>query len=696
LINDLSTVRKTEYLNPSNPSRGKMTDLFKPIWSTPPRRATSQWIDLMQKSPRTDPMHKIASDVAATSYKLYAKVYNKETKQNKTEITEHISLDLLNCPCPMDKTITRSRLFYMTEMYMLSPAGECLWLLEKNALGVPTEIYIVPPHWVIQTPTKQIPYFRILPMGNTSYQMVYVDPDDVIWFKDHDLLYPYSRGRGRSEGIADEIETDEYMAKTQKLKFFNGATPDWVGIMPGVDEDAMARTKESWYKEVGGYQNAHKMKFINWDAKFQKMSETSQEMDYVNSRKFLRDTCLQHYNMPPELFGIVENSNRSTIDAAYELYTRNTLSVQLRSFDDSLNAQFFPLFDSKLFIEHDNVIPADKDFVLKQAESGLKNGAMMVDEYRIKNGLDPLPNGKGHILLVPLNMMSINVDNDELTDTPANQNANSPPGKEPKSSGKRITTKQFEQMKAQIWKRNDNGAKKYEQPMSTAVKGFFKTQQNRLIKQLGKSYHQGITKDDETADFDVDDYDWEADDEKLLAAMSAIYLLSAKEGNAAAEELFSLGVDWKLINPAVLKWIQKNGLKAAKDINSTTKDALSKTLTEGMSVGEGIPKLKDRVLDIYDTATTSRAENIARTETHNAHAVGNYETFVKGGVKKKSWLTTMDGRERSWHADMDGEAVGIDEQFSNGLDYPGDPGGDGAEVCNCRCVLMPEFDEGNE
>ena len=43
------------------------------------------------------------------------------------------------------------------------------------------------------------------------------------------------------------------------------------------------------------------------------------ELDMVQSRKFLRDECLQHYQIPPEAFGIIENSNRATIDSSLYL-----------------------------------------------------------------------------------------------------------------------------------------------------------------------------------------------------------------------------------------------------------------------------------------------------------------------------------------------------------------------------------------
>jgi HK97 family phage portal protein len=487
LLDRVNMVKAAFMSNPDGYIRNRAAELFKPIWSQPVRRSTSQWLDLMQKSPRTDPMHKIAADVSVTPYKLYVK--NTEPKR---EIKQHIALDLLDNPCE-DKTITKSRLFYMTEMYTLSNAGEAFWIIERNGLGVPTEIYIVPPTWVLHTPTVSIPYFRILPMGNTSYQMIYVLPEDVIWFKEHELNMPYGRGRGRAEGIGDELETDEYMAKWQKTKFFNGAIPSYIGIMPGADEPTIDRMSEKWNADVGGYNKGHKTKFINWDAKITKLSDNEQEMDYIQSRKFLRDTCLQHWSMSGELFGILENANRSTIDLAYDLYARNTLSIRLKNFDDTLNAQFFPQFDKRIYIEHDNVIPEDKEFILKQSESGLKNGGLLVDEWRIMNGKEPLPDGKGRILYTPLNMVPTNIDEDDImSNSPALQED----GKTYHSKG--MTDKQ----KAVVWKALDKTAVKHERQFEKACKKFFQGQQDRVTAALMKKMADGFTTKDATDDPD--------------------------------------------------------------------------------------------------------------------------------------------------------------------------------------------------
>ncbi len=48
----------------------------------------------------------------------------------------------------------------------------------------------------------------------------------------------------------------------------------------------------------------------------------------------------------------------------------------------------------------------------------------------------------------------------------------------------------------------------------------------------------------------------------------------------------------------------------------------------------------------------------------------------------------MDKKTRPSHQRVDGEIREIDERFSNGLMFPGDPEGSAGEVINCRCVLL--------
>ena len=87
-----------------------------------------------------------------------------------------------------------------------------------------------------------------------------------------------------------------------------------------------------------------------------------------------------------------------------------------------------------------------------------------------------------------------------------------------------------------------------------------------------------------------------------------------------------------------------------------------------------------------------KAMRIARTEAHRvantAHMDAQIKAKEKGADILKQWDATLDARTRDSHKAVDGELKKIDEEFSNGLMFPGDPDGSAAEVINCRCTLL--------
>ena len=87
----------------------------------------------------------------------------------------------------------------------------------------------------------------------------------------------------------------------------------------------------------------------------------------------------------------------------------------------------------------------------------------------------------------------------------------------------------------------------------------------------------------------------------------------------------------------------------------------------------------------------------ARTMMTSAENRGRFDSYKRAesmGIKvEKQWLATPDGRTRHSHAAQDGEHVPVDEEFGNGLMFPGDPDGDPREVYNCRCTMVALVEE---
>lgn len=123
---------------------------------------------------------------------------------------------------------------------------------------------------------------------------------------------------------------------------------------------------------------------------------------------------------------------------------------------------------------------------------------------------------------------------------------------------------------------------------------------------------------------------------------------------------------------------------------------VASAITQGVLQGESIDKVAKRVRSVADMdyRAAMRTARTAMTSAQNAGRADAYRRAEGMGIHvRKQWLATLDGRTRHSHRRLDGEVVGMDESFSNGLSYPGDPGpGIGSEVYNCRCTLVPVVD----
>lgn len=115
--------------------------------------------------------------------------------------------------------------------------------------------------------------------------------------------------------------------------------------------------------------------------------------------------------------------------------------------------------------------------------------------------------------------------------------------------------------------------------------------------------------------------------------------------------------------------------------------AVQSGILQGKSIGKIANDLQRRIPDM-SRKSAIRAARTAMTGAQNGGRMDSYKAASDMGIKaRKRWVATKDDRTRKSHRRMDGETVGWDERFSNGLMYPGDPSGPGAEVYQCRCTL---------
>lgn len=121
---------------------------------------------------------------------------------------------------------------------------------------------------------------------------------------------------------------------------------------------------------------------------------------------------------------------------------------------------------------------------------------------------------------------------------------------------------------------------------------------------------------------------------------------------------------------------------------------VSRGISTGMSWEMIALQLSGKMMGAYQNpgGSLAYAMRIARTEGHRIQIQGAMDACYKardvGADVVKQWDATLDGKTRPSHQNVDGEVRELDEPFSNGLMFPGDPSGGAAEVVNCRCGLL--------
>ncbi len=148
------------------------------------------------------------------------------------------------------------------------------------------------------------------------------------------------------------------------------------------------------------------------------------------------------------------------------------------------------------------------------------------------------------------------------------------------------------------------------------------------------------------------------------------------------------------------KFVKMKLAKRITWITGTTEEVFKSTCRtlcdEAIKMGWGIDRVADEIQSALNLSERFRSERIARTEVVSASNEGSFAGAQSTGLDMlKEWIAYIDDRTRDSHIGMNGEAVEMDANFSNKLEYPGDPNGDAAEVINCRCTIGYQVKESN-
>jgi SPP1 gp7 family putative phage head morphogenesis protein len=644
------------------------------IWSNAPTREAYTIPDLYHKNQRLDGVSIIARTIGT-------KPRYMESKGEKLE--GHEFLDLLDTPDVRFPELDGNTIIELTVAYRRL-IGECFWVLCREGSRI-TSILIMPPAWCLAVPTEQLPFFQFMPFGTVSNAPIRVQPQDVCWFKNPNILDPYGRGRGRTEAIGQMIDADEYAETAQKNYFFNDMTPPyWVNI-PDADKTQLDSLQKTLAQRIGGFLNVRKPVFTNApeSVTIQKLGDTGKEADFIETRRFFRDEALHHDQIPPEIMGILESSNRATIDSADYFMAKNVLAPECSSLCATINRQIVhPNYSEDVDFVIDPEIHKDEAFRLQVVQAGLSSGALTRADWKREMGFDVTP--ADDVYIIPFS----------LTEVPAGQAI--PPKVEPpapivdpiKKEKSYIEIKAPESWKEKAYKRADLKSREHEKLFIDATKKFAGMQKKRVL-----------------AAYPEWEKAFDGADEAMKRALALAWIETMDSGaklaadtidNVKKETVISWGDNLKVFN----QWVDKYGLMKARSMTQTTKDKIAKIIAKSMEDGgtDSIAEIEEKIAGVFDELATTRAMLIARTETMASINFGQITEYASQGIENKEWLATMDNDTRDTHLKMDGQVVGMNEPFitENGdeLAFPCDPSGPADETIQCRCTILPVYEDG--
>lgn len=671
----------------------------------------------------------IARKVANIDLDLYQ---IKNSKGDVVELQTHPLLDLLYKP---NKFQTRSEFFKIT-MINKKLAGEAFWFKVRNESGQVVELVNLRPDLItiVRDAEKVIAAYELRKSDGTKERF---SPEDIVHLKDPnpcDVL----RGISPLMSARVRVDTESFATQYQRDFFLNNARPDiLLTTDDGLTAEAADEILTSWEQKYKGVGKSNKPAILHSGLKYQQISLSQREMDYINSLKFTRDDILVAYGIPKSII-TSDEVNYANAQAGMIMFYSETVLPEMQSLVETLNEMLVvPEFDESFYLDFKDPTPTDRATQLNEFTQGIDKW-LTINEVRNELNLAPIDNGDE--LYRPLGIDTIGAVQQQ------------------KSVGKtkpsKIDVERQNQLKLRIFRgrtllkiklelqekmmgdmdttraalekkrkgrkgKKKNSKTKYIPLIKSELKSAYYELVNRVIDRRSKKFRDVLVKasneqrqrvlanlraalkkslgnewDEKAVDVkhklnadDIMDIDAE---QKVYADLSLPFLEEfLKEAGVDAIALVGSEAEFRMTKK-IRQFLKDRADFFGEVVNDTTLKTLTNTLADGITAGEGLTQLSDRVSEVYDQFPTYRADRIARTEATAASNEGTVEGYKQSDVVEgKEWIATLDDRTRDSHAEANGEIVALDDTFSNGLRYPGDESGDPEETINCRCVAGP-------
>jgi len=290
------------------------------------------------------------------------------------EIVDHPMITLMR---NVNSFMNYFSLFELTNLYQ-ELCGNAYWYILEDKLGVPVEIWPMPPQNVKILPDK-INFIRGYRFKNGMDEEDF-DESKVIHFK---FPSPTSLYYGRSplSAVTEAYNISQKINRYEDFVFGN------MGRIEGAFETdnelsqyEFDRLKEEINQTFRGIENVGKSPLLEKGVHYKTYGLAPKDLSFMQGRKAVKEEIVNAYGQSLGLYD--KDATRANAEVASFTHMKDTIRPRLIRMEEKLNEKLTPRFDDKLFVAFDDPIPIDKDQKLKEREVNLKMGYSSINMER--------------------------------------------------------------------------------------------------------------------------------------------------------------------------------------------------------------------------------------------------------------------------------------------------------------------------
>lgn len=336
----------------------------------------------------------------------------KGTGSKKREVETHALLDLLKRPNPLQS----QQQFLSTLIGFFLVAGNSYMEAVGPATRAPMELWIKrPDRMKIIAGPKGIPSAFELSLGGESVRWTVNMLTGISLILHWKSFNPLNDWYGQSpvEAAAFAIDQHNEAGKWNMSLLQNSARPSGALVVDpklgtGLDDDQYQRLLAQIDDKYAGSTNSGRPMLLEGGLDWKEMGLSPTDMDWMNGKHTAAREIAMVFGMPAQMLGIPgDNTHRNMEEARLWLWEQ-TIMPLLEGLLGELNWWLTPRFGEDLMLKFDyDQVPAliSRRHTLWDKVS--KSDFLTIDEKRAATGFEPLPNGKGDVVLVPVNKQPV-------------------------------------------------------------------------------------------------------------------------------------------------------------------------------------------------------------------------------------------------------------------------------------------------